>query len=552
MDVVPYIDGITDPNGLSADVLRSSTGKYSIIYHASNTLSVSGFNLGSAGFLPTAYVSPAVIAAPAGLNPTAGFVSSKGMTVSKALTRSGYLTVFVNTIPSLNNLTEDNVAEYLKEKDLSKPYSEQWTDDRYLWVWNTTQVLPGVNDETFYYPSMIMSGNDPLFTYCDDNLGSSNRTTSDTASTVKAYSWFERQSAVAFADGRYWILSVEDAFSGDNIGFLQINRDATAAAAVGTAGNAMIELIGEDYVSRQLNRFRYPKLLGETSADNNADLYVAYYDAHASKKNITFMALRATGANTTSAGFAQATGDNTRAGPLFELQPAETGAGFSQYYDMVKYGTTSIAIAYYDEVLSKLRLAYSTNATTGNNVANATATWTTITLDTDMAGAHVSMTSDATYLYIAYYDSGNANLKSVRVAHASMTASAPVVIDSYLSAGTWTNIEMMDFDVAGTIYGSVPVISYYSDSFNGTKKPVKMAFPTSTANVTSHGVLDAESEAFSGNWEVMTVPAASPPKGGMEQFNRTQIGVYENNSMNMPVIGWLADRIEYAKLQPNN
>ncbi|TAH55003.1 MAG: hypothetical protein EWM51_04440 [Treponema sp.] len=552
VDVVPYISSITNPTGLSVDVLRGSTGKYSVEYHATNTLTVNGFNLGAAGNLPSARVSPAVITAPAGLAPATTLVSAQQITVSKALTRSGYLTVFVNSIPSLNNVTDTNTAEYHSEKEVTKVYSERWTDDRYLWVWNLTQVLPAATTQTFYYPSMIMEGNQPIFTYCNDNEGSTRRTTSDVASARRATLWFERQTSVAYADGAYWILSVEDAFSVGAIGFLQINRDGNVAAPYGTAGNAVIELIGEDYTSRQLNRFRYPKLLGETNGAG-ADLYVAYYDMHPSHQNITFMALRATAANTTAAGFTQATNDDTRAGPAFVLQPAEAGAGFSQYYDMVKYGANNIAIVYYDEVMSLLRLAYSTNATTGNNVANAAATWTTITLDTDLyAGSHVSMTNDANYLYVAYYDSANANLKTVRVAHATMTASAPVVVDSWLSAGTWTNIQMMDFDGMGTAYENVPVISYYSDSFNGTKKPVKLAFPIGYANVTNHGVLNATSEAFSGNWEIMTVPAVTAPRGGMEQFNRTQIDVYTNNEMNLPVVGWLADRLEYAKLQPNN
>jgi hypothetical protein len=38
----------------------------------------------------------------------------------------------------------------------------------------------------------------------------------------------------------------------------------------------------------------------------------------------------------------------------------------------------------------------------------------------------------------------------------------------------------------------------------------------------------------------------------MEQFAHTIIGAYVGNTLNLPVVGWMADYIEYAKLQPNN
>ncbi|MDP3177055.1 MAG: hypothetical protein Q8M76_04070, partial [Spirochaetaceae bacterium] len=44
VDVVPYITSIADSTGLSADVLRGATGKYSIAAHGTNTLTVNGYN----------------------------------------------------------------------------------------------------------------------------------------------------------------------------------------------------------------------------------------------------------------------------------------------------------------------------------------------------------------------------------------------------------------------------------------------------------------------------------------------------------------------------
>ena len=46
------------------------------------------------------------------------------------------------------------------------------------------------------------------------------------------------------------------------------------------------------------------------------------------------------------------------------------------------------------------------------------------------------------------------------------------------------------------------------------------------------------------------MPTVTPAKGGIEQFNRAQLDTYTNAGANLPVVAWLGDRIEYAKLQP--
>jgi hypothetical protein len=325
-----------------------------------------------------------------------------------------------------------------------------------------------------------------------------------------------------------------------------LNRDANYTAAVGTADTDCIEIIGEDYNSRQLNRFRYPKLIVE-GPDTAALIYVTYYDAHPSEKGLTFLSLRATGVNTSN--LTQAVGDATRATQVLVL-PGTAGGNCSQYYDMVKVNSTDIAVVYFDETAGTLKMQYSSNAWDVNNLTNTGATWTTVTVDgSALTGGHVSATSDGTYLYVAYYDAGEANLKFSRITWATKAVQT-YVIDSYLSVGTWTQVQ---------VFNGVPYITYYSDSYNGTKKPVRIAFPTdgnggvSVANTTTHGVLDSgASEAYSGTWEIMTVPTVTVPKGGMEQFNHTQLGTYTNNGLTLPVVGWLGDRIEYGKLQPNN
>jgi hypothetical protein len=555
VDVVPYITGIENTvaqtTGLSTDVLRGANGTYSIEQHASNTFKVSGFNLGGAGYLPSSRVSAAPITAPSGTTPVTTLVNSNELTISKAavnLGRSGYYTVFVNTVPSIN-------IEYV----ISNPRSNKWTDTRYLWVWFNTQLNgANFNNQTYYYPDMMMEGVQPIFSYTNDNDGYTYRTTNDTTTTAKAGLWYERQTALAYADAVYWILSVEDAFSGVSIGFLQLNRDATGGAAVGTAGNNFIEIIGEDFQSRQLNRFKYPKLIAETSAGNDANIYISYYDDEASQKNLTFISFQASAANATN--MTQATNDNTRASPVVVIPG--TASASSQFYDMAKLGTTGgLAVAYYDETNSILKLAWSANAyVPATNLTNAAATWNTITVDANLfTGSHVSMVASGTKLYLAYYDSGDANLKFARIAWDG-SATAPVVdgvvfVDKYLSIGSWTNIQLIDRDGVGAGTAQ-PHITYYSDSYNGTRKSLRMAYPNfdATSGAILHGVTgtNGENETYSGSWEIIAVPTLTTPKGGMEQFNHMQIGQYPINTYNMPVVGWLGDKLEYAKLQPNN
>ncbi|MBE3063477.1 MAG: hypothetical protein IMZ69_00435, partial [Spirochaetes bacterium] len=130
VDVLPYVTSITDPSGLSTDVLRSSNGKYSIQKHATNTLTVRGYNLGRAGYAPTSWVSPTNTAWASGSSASPTWSSVNEILVSKNWTRSGHLTIAVNTQPSGNNLDNNGNANNLENG--ADPRTNKWNDDRYL------------------------------------------------------------------------------------------------------------------------------------------------------------------------------------------------------------------------------------------------------------------------------------------------------------------------------------------------------------------------------------------------------------------------------------
>ena len=51
------------------------------------------------------------------------------------------------------------------------------------------------------------------------------------------------------------------------------------------------------------------------------------------------------------------------------------------------------------------------------------------------------------------------------------------------------------------------------------------------------------------------MPAISAPRGGSDKFQKTQLGLYDAGAFvdpNLPVVGWVGDRPEYAKLNPVN
>jgi hypothetical protein len=700
VDVVPYMTSLvntTGQGGLGTDVLRSSTGKYSLDYDNLNnyTITVSGFNLSGA----TAYLSSAPISTTTGGTAlTVTGTTATSATIRRNLLKSGYLTLFVGGVPTGNNLNQNGAVSgttyFNREVNPINPVSTKWTDDRYIWMWQTTQVMPLITNQTFYYPDMVMSGAQPIFTYDNDNNGYNYRTTSDSASTQKVGMWYERMGALAQnSSGTYYIASSEDAFSGGSIGYLQVNRDVAQNATIGTGGSNtdnVYELASEDYNSRQLNRFRYPKLIVE-GPDGNTKIYSAYYDANPNLNALYLFAWGSTGAGVDNLNENPTNGQIANNG---WIQLPGTATTSSQYFDIVEMGgllqsgaynaNHKLVVVYYDASTSALKLLWATGpmnpsgllrtgattqterftftavsatkanysgrwftaydgdvpydvwfdvsgadakpagATNPNSirvniqpapattngistaVANAiravapfttspapgagatqtlyvnqngdsidvvataaslpggTATvavsqqgalpavsWNSTTIESggSFCGTNLSVATDGTNVYVSYFDSSNADLKFAVVSGANLDTVQKFTIDTYLSVGTWTKIRF---------FNGVPYITYYSDSYNGTKKPIRIAFPTdglgavSPANTYSNGVENPTvSDSYSGTWEVVTIPAISVPKGGMEQFNHTQLGTYVN-SLTLPVVGWLADRIEYAKLQPNN
>lgn len=560
VDVAPYITRVFNPNpltqgGLSEQVLRTSTGAYVFGFSATNGFRLEGFNLAGAEFR----LSTAVIDQPDGTTLT---VLDQGPSangrrfadIRKDLTGSGYLTAFVNGVASINNLVDNS------EQVPFNPRSQQWNDDRYVIMWDLTSVLPAVANQTFYYPSMVMDGNNPIFSYTDDNTGYSWRTTSDTTRQQLTGRYFQRQTSLARnASGSYWIASVEDSFIDPNesTGFLTVNRDRTYAAAFGTNPNAApVGIAGiRAHGGLQLNRYLYPRLHVE-GPDTASRIYLAYYDAQSTQRNIKFAAFQATGNRNDQTNITGRVGADTAVIDQLMTVPGSDAGSSSRFFDMTVRGSVTdpthrVAIAYFNEANSSLVLRWVENPVDAQGRLNAAAAdWQELIVEPEgsFAGTHVSITHDGTDLYLAYYDSASADLKMSRISGDDWDTIETVVVDAHFSVGTWTNIQIID---------GLPHISYYSDSFNGTRNPIRLAYPiaangrTAAENALEPGAgVSGDPDAFTGNWMIMAIPAISAPRGGMEQFNRTMLDTYEVGSTDLPIVAWLGDRIEYARLLP--
>ena len=322
VDVAPYITSIVDPTGISPNVLRGSTGRYSI-RNDGNALTVRGYNFGTSA--PTVYVG----------SDTAAGVSARQannqLTFTKSLTRSGYLTVRVGGVDSFNNVN-DNGLEANSEAT-SDPRTTQWTDDRYLWVWAATQVdisnYTGPGSITdYYYPDMVMNGNQPEFAFTDESVGNVNYTTSDSAATKRTGFRLNRYATMATASvggnlQRFILTSFDSTYGANSTGTghlevtgfgdqgnnSQMTNTYAPSSGPDDSGNSPLEhhpgqrLLRRDPAGQHLPEVG-PLPVSQDDRQGvpvagGADIYVAYYDASSSRpefQNLNFVSFRMTGA----------------------------------------------------------------------------------------------------------------------------------------------------------------------------------------------------------------------------------------------------------------
>ncbi|MCK5674498.1 MAG: hypothetical protein KAH95_14050, partial [Spirochaetales bacterium] len=136
------------------------------------------------------------------------------------------------------------------------------------------------------------------------------------------------------------------------------------------------------------------------------------------------------------------------------------------------------------------------------------------------AGAHVAMVIDPDGgIHLAYQDTQKNYLKYSYLTFngTSFTIVKTVYVDALIGAGQHNSISIKDFDIGNDDYR--PVITTYSSAFTGTPVSLRMAYP----NNSLAGILSGANEntgAFTGDWEVIAIPAGTNPQAG-QNFTET-------------------------------
>ncbi|HPB65619.1 MAG TPA: hypothetical protein PLW80_03600, partial [Spirochaetales bacterium] len=195
-----------------------------------------------------------------------------------------------------------------------------------------------------------------------------------------------------------------------------------------------------------------------------------------------------------------------------------------------------------DQASSKLKLIYSTDAIDASTPATVPSWSDPVIIDNLYSGSNVSLyvendgnagTPDP--IHLAYHDTSNADLRYTYLPSYDGTPTS-VSVDSYNSVGTLTEVKS---------YGGIPYIVYYNNSENGTRDSIKISIFRGTPGAITAGV--NESGNVTGDWDSITIPANDIPVGGLPDFNYVMLGFRSDGS---PVIGYLSDDIEWARILP--
>jgi len=320
-----------------------------------------------------------------------------------------------------------------------------------------------------------------------------------------------------------------------------------------------------------LNRYQYPKIvaLGSPTTDYAA-YYMFYFDAAmgelafrnfrignsaANAGGGTTIRLATSGAdqggtnyggpysnlvrNAAGLAYTAANGSTDLASISWNTGRQTAATGASKYFDFGVTGTTNtggrVVFVYYDEDAGRLKMKYSNADVDGTQ----TVTWVDSEIVfPDYVGMYVSMVLEGNAVHIAAMDANDSDLMYIYVPNYTQTAFTAVTVDQYGAMGNWTQIKMQ-----GTGANIRPYISYLSMTEVGSRDSLRLAYPKS--QITSTNVpkgVDANGYT-TGEWEYMTVPALTPPQGGVPKFQKVNLGFRTDGQ---PVLGYLGNNIEFV------
>jgi len=225
-------------------------------------------------------------------------------------------------------------------------------------------------------------------------------------------------------------------------------------------------------------------------------------------------------------------------------------------------------VAWFDSTHQNLVFSYGDNIPSTTSLAggetsisnNSTEVWqNNARIIHSGAGTHVRMAIDGNdVIHLAYYDLINGGLFYARI-YPTAIGNSPSMdgihvarVDTHMAAGTRLSIAVRQQTHNG-VTSYVPYISYFHSSFGGTRNAIRVAWlrPDSTGNMSvRHGTFGQNSgnlvaghepgpgfpvESFTGEWEVMTVPASFNPLSRIEDpIGLVGIGVPSSGNFRAP------------------
>ncbi len=525
VDIVPYISQLLRNPG-SFNTNRTKYGRYPV-QQGEAGVEIHGFNLLKAVPAdpvndPNEWVRVYNAAGSADDRTTITSADADGGRIVVSLsgvTHSGILRVNVNGIEAINHIN-DNSLDYNKEDDGNGIASTLWTDDRYLFVWETGDSLANSNDPE--HPSLHVDSTGTLYGSWV-NYATSQAYYGTTAARTLIHNKFDPPEFTDIyldAADNIQVAYLGNYFNGGTQwGFLTVyNPDADAEGDLGGYNGYYVDWLGHDNL---LFQFQNPRVVREGN-----DIHVAYFDNN--EKTLKYGYIPNGRSNQTwdddggplmpdgsGAGLVQLNLDGGNAGAGQGGIAPTSLAGQYVAVDVDEFGNP--VIMYYDIFNQTLRLAY---ANTTNPTAYADWTIQTVFRNDDpnrsFSGQYVSMKIDPSgAVHAAFYRTSTGDLVYITAPDADgvdYVFDYSQTVDSEGAVGTW-----IDLDLEGT----TPHISYINNAMVGTFDGLKYAYQ----------------DGGLGDWEYEMVPLATTiqnKRTGIVRFSaaawgETAIGYGSNN-----------------------
>ncbi len=528
IDVMPFIADVTISNAAytaNMDILRSKYGTWPI--REDSYLIIDGFNLGTAaGTLPSLVGDPTQPDLAGALSGFTGTTVSgdrkQVLTQAAGIVNSGWLAMTTNTIELMNyygDFDENDSTDNTWSSDA------QWTDNRYLQVWDVADVMAGSADAVWgamdvdptdgslwgswseYSAARVYVSNEN--TPYNDSVGD--------AGIFRIYDPSEYTDIAMNDSGTPYVVHLANFFGGggdwDNgAGGLVLwgnNADTwpwagTWAPYGNTVNGVKLEEVERFFEDQRLWQFLNPRITA-AGADGATDIHISYYDNYS--KALKYAHFRDQGGNiynitfeTVLNGTADSGTDNKEylrdnmgnsdqnilAGDAWAPGDAgDDGSDAGLYSDIAVDLAGRPVIVYYDTTNATLRL---TRANTNNPISHVSGTdWVDqpILADFSYVGKYPSVRIDPDgRIHVTAYKISTGDLMyysapdpGAGIAYAFDTFQS---VDLDGNMGAYADMDLFHDPVDGT-YGNGndvyrPVIGYLNASNVGTFQGLKYAF----------------------------------------------------------------------------